>query len=150
MKTKPSKPSVPKAKVNKQPWLMVPSFKDGLIPFEVDRFVLPQTVGEFFVSTLAYRWIKLPSGKSREPWTQLSRSVLNTLILPCPANRYRPPVRSASFIKPGQRKSTRLIHLQSLLDYVEGKAEATALAAGAARAKHRNLAVKRIHKRGGA
>jgi hypothetical protein len=96
-----------------------------------DIQVTPMTGAEFFVATLELRWCRLPSAKAREPWTGLSRSVINTLILPSPANRFKPPVESASFRQPGQRKATRLIRLYSLLAYVAGQAQKTAAAAGA-------------------
>ena len=52
------------------------------------------------------------------PWTGLSRAKLNELILPCPVNNFRPPVRSVSLAPPGKTKGVRLIYLASLLDYL--------------------------------
>ena len=52
------------------------------------------------------------------PWTGLTRSKLNELILPCRNNQFRPPVRSVSLAPPGTKKGVRLIYLQSLLDYL--------------------------------
>jgi len=50
------------------------------------------------------------------PWTGLSRSKLNELILPNPANGFRPPVKSVSLAPLGKTKGVRLIYLESLLD----------------------------------
>ncbi len=63
-------------------------------------------------------WIRLPRPSTFCPWTGLSRSKLNELILPCPANENVPPVRSVCLRQKGAVKGVRLIHLQSLLDYL--------------------------------
>ena len=62
-------------------------------------------------------FIRLPKGGLCS-YTGLSRSKLNQLILPCEQNGYKPPVKSASLRKPGAIKGTRLIVLDSLLDYL--------------------------------
>jgi hypothetical protein len=58
----------------------------------------------------------------------MSRSGLNALILPSPANNGKPPVKSVCLRKPGAAKGTRLIHLASLLAYLEKYAEGGAAA----------------------
>jgi hypothetical protein len=65
-------------------------------------------------------WIRLPSPGSVCPYSGLKRTQINGLVLPCAANGHKPPVRSVSLRKPGGVKGTRLIHLQSLLDYLAG------------------------------
>jgi hypothetical protein len=115
----------------------------------MDSNIVPVSAPEFFLATLHLRWIHLPKAKARESWTNLSRSVLNSLILPCPSNRFRPPVVSASFVQPGQRKATRLINLQSLLSYVQGRAAATAGAAAAASAAAAKKRSTKKRKKGG-
>ena len=57
------------------------------------------------------------------PITGLSRSKIYELILPSEANNYKPPVKSVSLRKQGQTKGTRLIVLQSLLDYLRHEVE---------------------------
>ena len=57
------------------------------------------------------------------PITGLSRSKLYDLISPNEGNGFKPPVKSLSLRKPGQTKGTRLIVLQSLLDYLRGEVE---------------------------
>lgn len=64
-------------------------------------------------------WIRLPKSGKLCPWTGLSRSALNALILgPTPL------VKSVSLKKRYQVRGTRLIHLGSLLEYIEGMAAA--------------------------
>ena len=68
-------------------------------------------------------FIRLPkSGPC--PITGLTRSKLYELISPNEDNGFKPPVKSVSLRKPGQIKGTRLIVLQSLLDYLRGEVEA--------------------------
>jgi hypothetical protein len=68
-------------------------------------------------------FIRLPI-KGLCPITGLSRSKIYELILPSESNNYKPPVKSVSLRKPGQIKGTRLIVLQSLLDYLRDEVEA--------------------------
>ena len=62
-------------------------------------------------------WIRLPKSGQQCPYTGLSRSVLNGLILGNNA-----PVRSLSLRKQFALKGTRLVHLGSLLAYLDGVA----------------------------
>jgi len=64
-------------------------------------------------------WIRLPKSGHACPWTGLSRSALNALIL-----GPNPPVKSVSLKKRHAIRGTRLIHLESLLAYIEGVAAA--------------------------
>ena len=57
------------------------------------------------------------------PYTGLCRSTMYGLLTPTEENGYRPPVKSVSLRKPGQTKGTRLIVLQSLLDYLRHEVE---------------------------
>ena len=66
-------------------------------------------------------WIRLPRPGQACRYTSLKRSLLNSLVLPCAANRYKPPVRSVVLRKKGNLTGVRLIHLQSLLDYIESQ-----------------------------
>ena len=67
-------------------------------------------------------FIRLPI-KGLCPITGLSRSKIYELILPSEANNYKPPVKSVSLRKPGQIKGTRLVVLQSLLNYLRDEVE---------------------------
>lgn len=59
-------------------------------------------------------WIRLPKIGKQCPFTGLSRSTLNALIL-----GVNPPVRSVSLRKRHAMRGTRLILLSSLLDHIE-------------------------------
>jgi hypothetical protein len=63
-------------------------------------------------------YIRLPSPGSRDALTNLSRSTLSELILPCPANDHKPPVRSLVIKKRGAVRGIRLINYDSLLDHL--------------------------------
>ena len=64
-------------------------------------------------------WIRLPK-VGRCPYSGLTRSTLNNLILPCEINGFKPPVRSVSLRKRTQVRGTRLIHYGSLMSYIRG------------------------------
>ncbi len=69
------------------------------------------------------KFIRLPRTGTREPFTGLSRSTLNRLILPIAGNGYKPPVKSICLRKQGATRGTRLILLDSLLAYLHGQAQ---------------------------
>jgi hypothetical protein len=61
------------------------------------------------------KYMRLPRANERDPLFGLSRSFLNTLILPCKENGYSPPV--ASFVLRRRRTSrsgVRLVDVASL------------------------------------
>lgn len=62
-------------------------------------------------------WIRLPKSGQLCPYTGLSRSSLNNLILGS-----NPQVKSVSLKKRYAIRGTRMIHFQSLLDYIESVA----------------------------
>ncbi len=64
-------------------------------------------------------WIRLPKSGTLCPITGLSRSVLNALIL-----GRNPAVKSVSLRKQYAVRGSRLIHLGSLLEFIEGMAAA--------------------------
>jgi hypothetical protein len=63
-------------------------------------------------------FMRLPKSGSLCPWSGLSRSKLNELILPSPLNGHRPPVRSISLRNRGQIRAVRLINFDSLMAYL--------------------------------
>ena len=67
-------------------------------------------------------FIRLPK-KGKCKWTGLSRSKLNQLILPCSQNEFKPPVKSVCLRQRGATKGTRLIVLDSLLNYLYSQLE---------------------------
>jgi hypothetical protein len=64
-------------------------------------------------------WIRLPQPGLSEPHFGLKRSKLNELILPCPINGFKPPVRSVCLRNKGQKKGVRLVSFDSLKAYLD-------------------------------
>ncbi len=68
-------------------------------------------------------FLRLPKPGNLCPYTGLSRSYLNNLVLPCKENGFRPPVRSVSLRRPGQTKGVRLVVFDSLMEFLRGHLE---------------------------
>ncbi len=81
----------------------------------------PVAVPAVTASTIYPEWVRLPKSGHLDSWTGLTRSKLNELILPCPVNDHKPPVRSIVLRRKGAEKGVRLIYLRSLLDYLEAQ-----------------------------
>jgi hypothetical protein len=64
-------------------------------------------------------WVRLPKNKERCPYTGLSRSTLCLLATPMRRNHNQPPVLSKAVLANGSKRGIRLIHLPSLLAYIE-------------------------------
>lgn len=72
-------------------------------------------------------FIRLPKAGTLCPYSGLTRSKLNELVLPCAANNFKPPVKSVCLRKKGATKGVRLIVYKSLMEYLhaqEGRAAA--------------------------
>jgi hypothetical protein len=72
-------------------------------------------------------FLRLPRTGTLCPFTGLTRSKLNELVLPCPQNDHKPPVKSVCLRQRGAVKGIRLIVFKSLMDYLheqEGRAAA--------------------------
>lgn len=68
--------------------------------------------------------IRLPKTNGEEcPWTGLSRSQLKALVIPSEDNGYKPPVKSIVYTDHRGNVRLRLIHFQSLVDYIDGQAQ---------------------------
>lgn len=63
-------------------------------------------------------WLRLPAPGSRCRFTGLSRSTLNELTIPGPANAGTPPVKSVVLRKRGALRGIRLINYDSLMGYL--------------------------------
>ena len=63
-------------------------------------------------------YIRLPKPHDRCRLTNLSRSTMAELVVPCPANGYKPPVKSLVLKKRGATRGIRLINYDSLLDHL--------------------------------
>ena len=72
-------------------------------------------------------FIRLPRSGQRETITGLSRSTLNSLILPNETNSFKPPVKSVCLRKHGAARGTRLIVLESLRAYLHAQAQPEAI-----------------------
>ena len=71
-------------------------------------------------------FLRLPKPGNLCPYSGLSRSYLNNLVLPCKENDFRPPVRSVSLRRPGQTKGVRLVVFDSLMAFLRGHLEEAA------------------------
>ena len=68
-------------------------------------------------------FIRLPKPGTPCPWTGLSRSKMNQLILPCRENGNNPPVKSCCLRNQGAIRGTRLIQFGSLMKYLKAQTE---------------------------
>ena len=68
-------------------------------------------------------WLRLPRSRSKCPYSGLSRSTLNQLVLPCPANDGKPPVRSVVVRQRGALRGIRLINFDSLMTHLNALTE---------------------------
>jgi hypothetical protein len=84
--------------------------------------ITPQDVSEQ-KELMEPRFIRLPITGERCPWTGLSRSKMNQLILPCSYNNHLPPVESCSLKPAGAARGARLILFESLMAYLDQKTE---------------------------
>lgn len=87
-------------------------------PFTTAPVAVPARVA---IQPIQPEWIRLPKPGTLCPWTGLSRAKMNELILPCAANEFRAPVKSACLRRPGAAKGVRLIHLDSLLTHLRAQ-----------------------------
>jgi hypothetical protein len=72
-------------------------------------------------------FLRLPKTGTLCPFTGLTRSKMNELVLPCPQNNHKPPVRSVCLRQKGAAKGVRLVVFKSLMEYLhrqEGRATA--------------------------
>ena len=68
-------------------------------------------------------WIRLPKTGTLCPYSGLSRSKLNELVLPCPANDFKPPVKSIVLRRKGAVKGCRLISYSALIFFLNKLAQ---------------------------
>ena len=64
-------------------------------------------------------FLRLPKPGTRCKWTGLSRSGMNTLVLPSKENNYKPVVRSYLMKKRGYMRGIRFIDFDSLVMYIK-------------------------------
>jgi hypothetical protein len=75
-------------------------------------------------TTTRPEFLRLPRTGTLCGFTGLSRSYLNSLVLPTETNSHKPPVRSVCLRQPGAARGVRLIVAQSLFDYLNRQGEA--------------------------
>jgi hypothetical protein len=63
-------------------------------------------------------FIRYPKPRTRCEKTNLSRTKMCELVLPCAANDFKPPVRSVVLRKKGKARGIRLIDYASLMAYI--------------------------------
>ena len=79
---------------------------------------LPAPAPLVSADSLKPEWLRLPAPGSRCRFTGLSRSTLNELTIPGPANDGHPPVKSVVLRKRGAMRGIRLISYDSLMGYL--------------------------------
>jgi hypothetical protein len=68
-------------------------------------------------------YMRLPPAGHTDPIFALKRAFLNSLILPCHENAWRPPVKSIVLKRKGTRKGVRLIEIASLRAFIQAQVE---------------------------
>ena len=63
-------------------------------------------------------FIRLPKTGTLCPYTGLTRSKMNELVLPCPQNDHKPPVKSVCLRQRGAVKGVRLVSFDSLITFI--------------------------------
>jgi hypothetical protein len=76
-------------------------------------------------SAATAEFMRLPKPRERDEIFGFSRSYLNTLVLPCKENGFRPPVRSIVLRRRGAKTGVRLVDLASLRSYLDANVEPT-------------------------
>lgn len=69
------------------------------------------------------KFLRLPKGKVRCPYSGLTRSMMDSLVRPCAANKFRPPVRSSRLKQAGTagRRGAVLIDAESLFEFLDSQ-----------------------------
>jgi hypothetical protein len=93
-----------------------------LVDYGFDRWMEPRPLRFMAkkMESVKPEWLRLPAPRERCPYTGLSRSTLNELTIPGPANGAVPPVKSVVLRKRGASRGIRLINYDSLMAYLAG------------------------------
>jgi len=83
----------------------------------------PPVIPEVQTFTDRPEFIRLPKSGTPCPHCGLSRSTLNSCILPSAANGYKPPVHSHVLRQPGRLRGIRLIDFESLCAYIRSQCD---------------------------
>ena len=89
-------------------------------PFTLTPVSVPQRTVHLNAVNAA-EFLRLPSGKAgaRDPIYNLSRGKWNSLILPCKANGFKPPIKSVSQRNRGALRGVRMISADSARAYFQ-------------------------------
>jgi hypothetical protein len=82
------------------------------------KIVAPVVVTANATSYPQPEFIRLPKSGTRDAFSGLSRSGMNSVILATKANNFKPPVKSVVLRRPGSVRGVRLIVAQSLREYL--------------------------------
>jgi hypothetical protein len=66
-------------------------------------------------------FIRMPKQGQHCPYTGLTRSYIYGLVISSKGNNFKPPVRSVCLRERGAKRGVRLIHYDSLLEYLYNK-----------------------------
>ena len=83
----------------------------------------PNAIAVHVAQTIVPTYLRVPKPGQLCPWSGLSRSKMLTLVLPSPANDWKPPVKSISLRQKGRRRGCRLVVYASLISVIEQQAE---------------------------
>jgi len=81
------------------------------------------TASPVVTGAITPEFIRLPKPGRTCPYTGMTRSSLNELILPTPRNNHKPPVRSFCLRHNGSATGVRLIGYKSLIQFILKHAE---------------------------
>jgi len=91
------------------------------IPPQAVAAIQPPPVA--ILPTARPEFLRLPKPGFLCPYTGLSRSAINELILPTERNGFKPPVRSFCLRQRGAKTGIRLVDYDSMANYIRAHAE---------------------------
>jgi len=90
---------------------------------KIEKLKTAATTDQVTTEPFAPETIRLPKVGGHDPYFGLTRSFINTLILPTAENNFNPPVRSFVLRRRGAKTGVRLVDYQSLRDFILAHAE---------------------------
>ena len=88
---------------------------------DVDRLFRAPVATSAAEAQVRPEFIRLPKAGTRCPYCSLSRSTLNSYILPCEENGFKPPVKSHVLRQRGKLRGIRVIDFESLCSYIRSQ-----------------------------
>jgi len=90
---------------------------------KLELTVTPLEIPARVVTAIVPEFIRLPKNGEQCPYSGLTRSFINSVILATPSNSFKPPVQSFVIRKKGARTGVRLVSYESLRQYILQHAE---------------------------